>query len=137
MCIVKAHYISGIFHDGKLHTETQTEERNVVSSRISDGFDLTVNASGTEAAGNKNTVYVGKKVVHIFIRNSFGINPLDVDSGAIGNTAVFESFHHTDIGIMKLHIFADNGNGHIMNGGTECLHHRFPVCQVWFRTFEV
>ena len=56
--IIISNYISCKFNNSKLHTKTQAKIRYMVLSCILNRIKFTVNASRTEAAGNKNTIHV-------------------------------------------------------------------------------
>ena len=85
VCVVKAGHVAGKLHDGKLHTQAKAQKRDIVGPCISDGTDFAVDSSGTEAAGNKDAVYVPEKSFCRFRGNIFRINPLDIDSNEIRN----------------------------------------------------
>ena len=105
-------------------------------SCISDGFDFAINAPVAKAAGHQYAVYIVKNGIHIVMRDSFGIYPLDINYAVVGNTAVFQCFHHTDICVMELRVFADKGNRHGVSGSPQGFHHCLPVGQIRLRAFQ-
>lgn len=64
-------------------------------------MEHSIDASVTEAAGNKNAVDISQLFCDIVRRNGFGINPFQVNDAAVGNTAVFQGFYNADIGVVK------------------------------------
>ena len=55
MCIVETDHIAGKFYDRKLHSKTDTEERNFVCAGVADGFDLAFHTAVTKSAGNQDS----------------------------------------------------------------------------------
>ena len=85
---VESYYISCKFHDRKLHTETETEEWNLVLAGIFDRKDLTVNTTVTETTRYENTADVSQKLIYILFIDILGRNPFNVDIALVGKTAV-------------------------------------------------
>lgn len=54
----KATYVARVLDDRELHTEADTEERNVLLSRVADGGDLPLDSSVSETSRNENRVEV-------------------------------------------------------------------------------
>lgn len=52
--------ITGKFHNGKLHSETETKERDIVGTCITDCFDLPLYTAVAKSARNKNTADISK-----------------------------------------------------------------------------
>lgn len=66
----------------------------MLCARIRDCMDLAVYAPVAEAAGNENAVRAVQDFFRIIRCDSFRVRPLDVDGDVVGNTAVFQGFHH-------------------------------------------
>ena len=109
---------------------------DIVGSGVGNGIKLSVDAPGAEPAGNQNSVHVGEKPVRIFRSYFFRIHPFDPDTDMIGNTAVLECFHHADIGVMKLNIFAYQSNCYLVLRGAQRFHHGLPVGQIRLPVFQ-
>ena len=86
--VVEADYMARVFHNGKLHTKTESQKGNLALSCIADGANHAFYAAAAKTAGDQNPVYICKKAVRIFVSDCFGINPFDIDGGAIGDAAV-------------------------------------------------
>ena len=56
MRILQTCYVAGIFDDGKLHAEAEAEERDLMLTRIADGFDLSFDAAVAEAARYEDAI---------------------------------------------------------------------------------
>ena len=132
----ESEHISGKLHDGKLHAQAQAEIGDIVGSGVGNGINLSVDAPVAESAGNQNSVHVGEKPVRIFRSYFFRIHPFDPDTDMIGNTAVLERFHHADIGVMKLNIFAYQSNRYLVLRGAQRFHHGLPVGQIRLPVFQ-
>ena len=101
-----------------------------MDSRISDRMDLAVDASVTEAARHQYTVYACQQFFYIVRRHGLRIYPADIYHTMIGDAAVFQGFHHADIGVVQLCIFTDECNGHFTGRRSKRFHHSRPVGQI-------
>ena len=129
--------ISGELHNGQLHSQTKSKEWYAVFPGILDGVNLSVNAAVAKAAGYQDTAHIFKDFGGIFRRDCLGIHPFDVDRGTVGHPAVLQGFHHGNVGIVKLGVFAYQGHGHILLWMLPGLYHGPPVCQVRLRTGQI
>ncbi len=86
--ILKADYVSGKFHNRKLHAQAKAQERDLVFPGISDGMDHAVDAPVAKTAGHQDALYITEGFFHIFQRDGFRIDPFDVDVGPVGHPGV-------------------------------------------------
>ena len=77
-----------IFHDGKLHAETEAEIGYPIYSCILDGAEHTVDAPVAKTAGHKDSLHIREKTGCIFRRHSLGIDPFDMHRGTIRDAPV-------------------------------------------------
>ena len=89
MCIVETDHIAGKFYDRKLHSKTDTEERNFVCAGVADGFDLAFHTAVTKSAGNQDSCYILKNLICGFRSHCLGIHPFDLNSRVAVDSAVF------------------------------------------------
>ena len=104
---------------------------------ILDGVNLSVNAAVAKAAGDQDTAHIFEDFGGIFRRDCLGIHPFDVDRGTVGHPGVLQGFHHGNVGVVKLDVFAYQGHGHILLWMLPGLYHGPPVCQLRLRTGQV
>ena len=129
--------IAGKLYNSKLHTQTESQVRNFLFSGVADSTDHTFDTPVTKAAGNDDSIHIGKKFVDIIITDQLGIDPFDLHFRIIGNGAMLQCFHHTDIGIMKGHIFANQSNFYFMFWILPGLNHLNPVAKIRLRTIHI
>ena len=97
-----------------LHSQADTEERQLMLTCILNSLNLALDAAVAEAARYEHAVYAGHNLVHIGIIcfDFLGVNPFDSQLSLIRNCCVTQRFRDRDIGILQRNIFADNGNGY-------------------------
>ena len=85
---------------------------------ILDGGDLAFDAAVAEAARNQDAAHIAETARSAFsaVTVSESIH-LMLTCGMVGNAAVLQGFHNGDVGVMKLDIFADQGDGHSLSVG--------------------
>jgi len=96
-------------------------------------FDTTV----AETTRYQNAIYTIENICYIVCVDLLRIYPADIDSGMLWNTAVLEGFYDTDISIVELCIFADQGNRYFVSCSVEVIYHLLPVCKIRFRTIQM
>ena len=87
--VVHSADMTGKFHNGKLHSQTQAQERDAVLTGILDSAEFAVNATVSETAGHKNSLDAAQNFIYIVVVELFRIHPFDINSGPLINTAVF------------------------------------------------
>ncbi|SCH06300.1 Uncharacterised protein [uncultured Clostridium sp.] len=129
--------MAGKLHNGHLHTQAQPQERNIIFTGIADGADLTLDTAIAEAARHQNTVHIGQILRRIGVVDQLGIHPFQIYHRVAGDTAVLQGLHHTDVSVMQLDIFSNDGNMNLGSRMAKSFHHRSPVRQIRFRTGKV
>ena len=112
MCVGITQNVSGILDNGKLHTEANSEKRNIVRSCILNRRDFAVDSSVAETARNQNSVCVFKLFRRVFARYFFGINPVYFNIYVVCDSAVFERLGNADIRVVQGNVFADKRDAH-------------------------
>ena len=103
----QAQHIAGEFHDGKLHTEAQTQVGDLIFAGIADGAEHSVNTAAAEAAGHQHAGHALEDLCNVFRRHGFGVHPTNANVRAVRNACVLECFDDADIGVVQLGVFAD------------------------------
>ena len=89
VCVVHAAYVTGKFHNGKLHAQAQAQEGDLVLAGVLDGAEFAVNAPVAETARYQDALDATKDLIHVVVVELFRIHPFDINSGPLINTAVF------------------------------------------------
>ena len=89
MGVAVADDVAGEFHDGHLHPETETEERDPMGARPADGRDFPFDSPASKASGHEDAVHTVKDLGGITIVYLLGVDPADGYAGVVGHTAVF------------------------------------------------
>ena len=133
VCICDTQYMTGVFDHGDLHSEADTKIRDVVFPRIlcrqNHAFDTAV----TEAAGDNDTVQIGKDMIFRFLCDGLGVNPLNVDHGVKRKTCMAQSLGYGEIGVVELYILAYKSDGDCFAAAFDGCDHGLPLAQIRLR----
>ena len=116
--------------DRDLHAEADAEVGNAVRPRVLRGGDHALDAAAAEAAGDQNAVHSGEHRCGVFRRDGLGVDPANVDARAVRGPRVAQRLGDGEIGVMKLGIFADDGDGNLALRVADALDHRGPLRHV-------
>ena len=92
ICVLKAEDMTGIFDNGNLHTEADTEIRHVVFSCIACGGNHSLDTASAETARHDDTVAFFQNLGRIFVSDLFGIDPTDIHLAAVFITGMTKRF---------------------------------------------
>src|SRR6266702_4013102 len=99
--------------DRNLHTQAQPQVRLARAARKVGGFDLALDATMAEAAGNDDARHIllrlGVPLAHVL--QGLGVNPLDAYIHIVIPARVMQCLADREIGVMQFDVFADQGNG--------------------------
>ena len=123
-------FLCSSIDDCHLHTETDTEERYLVLSRVAYRLDHTLDASVTEAAGNYDTVAVSERFSGVLGSNFFGVYPLYINCCIIDDTAVAKRLCYGKISVVELDVLADKSYHNVLVGVLCAAYHFCPFCKV-------
>ena len=115
-----------------LHTEADAKIGKIVLAAIVRRRDLTLDPAAAESAGDDHTVHIGEHLRNILGRYRLGINPLNTDMRAVDVARMAERLGDRQVGVMKLHIFADKGNGDVLRTVVNALQHFVPFRKIDF-----
>ena len=117
--------VAGELDDRAVQTETQTEERDPVLTRVSRGLDLAGNAAHPEPAGHDDAVEIVQATVG---EQSFGVvgrDPVDQHVGAARVAAVLQRLDDREVRVGQVDVLADEPDVHVVLGGAH------PVRRAW------
>ncbi len=133
-----AQHIAGIFHNHNLHTQADAKIRDVLFPCIAGGLDHALNAAVAKAAGQDDAIHTGKLFsAALLIQQVFAVHPVDLHFGLILKAGVIQGLHYTQVCVMQLDIFANQGNGAGLAAGGNAGDQLFPLGQVAGRSFQV
>ena len=125
-----AENISCVFDYCSLHTETDSEIRNIMLTGIFCSHNLTFDTSVTEAARNKNTVNITEKLVNLVLCEKFAVNPLDFNICGIFIATVTKCLCNGKICVMEGNILTAKSNRAFLCAVVDTAKHFFPLGKV-------
>ena len=137
VCVFQTDDIAGKFNNGKLHAQTKTKIRNLVFTSIADSANHAFDTTVAKTTGNDNAIYIRKEISGVIITQQLGINPFNINFCIIGNGAVFKSFYHTDVSVMKGNIFPNKCDTNRMFRIFPGVDHGNPVGKIWLWAIHV
>ena len=95
-----------------LQAEAQAEARDVVLAGVAGGGDLALDAAHAEPAGDHDAVEVAQAAVGEQALDVLGLDPVDLDLGAVVEAAVLERLDHRQVGVGQVDVLADEADAH-------------------------
>ena len=100
--------ITGELDDEALHAQANTKIGNFVDPSIADGTEHPFDPTGTESAGDQDSVQILELFFPLLAHQALGFDPLQLDLGSVGQPTVQKSLAETLIGILIPNILADD-----------------------------
>jgi len=118
--ILNACHVAGKFDDSELHTETNTEERDLVGTCPLDSLDHASGSSGTESTRDENTsrsangmpslVEVGRVGLKDLIFQMRRVNPDNFDLLMAIHRRMLQRLRDTNISVLQSGVLANERN---------------------------
>ena len=115
---------------GELHPEADTEERDLALARDPRRVDLALDAANAEAAGDQDAVGLLQQLATLLVVERLGVDPEDLDLGAVVDARVLERLDHGQVGVLELHVLADERDAHVLLRLGRAAHGRLPVAEL-------
>ena len=96
--------------DGDVHAEADAEIRDLVLTGDAAGEDLALPPARPEAAGDEHAVDAAQLGAGLVERHVLGVDPAHVHAAAVVNAGVLERLVHREVGVVQLHVLADEGD---------------------------
>src|SRR6266853_2458766 len=110
----------------ELHAQADAEIRDLVLARVLDRLHHAFHAALAETAGNEYRVHAFQERTDAVLLDRLRIHVTDGDPAARVDPGVDERLVQRLVGIGKVDILADHGDGDLMLGMLECLDQLFP-----------
>ena len=136
---LQAEHIARKLNHGDLHAQTDAQIGDFMLTRVFRGQLLALDAAVAEAAGHEYAVHALKRLVEIGVRRGqiVGLDPLDVDAGAMIDAAVLERLDDGEIRVVQLDILAHQRDGHLALRLLEAINQPRPVGQIGNALFHM
>ena len=106
MRIGQAQNIACELYDGALHTQTYSEERDLVLACITHGLDLALDAAVAEARSHHDTCHAAQRVGNVLGSYLLRINIRELHLAVVRRTRVYERLADRLVGIGQLGVLA-------------------------------
>ena len=113
--------------DGALHAQADAQVGHVVLATVLDGLDLALDAAHAEAAGHDHAVGGAEAFGHGRRRELLGVDPQDAQLAAVVDGRVLEGLPDRQVGLVELHVLADQRDGDRLVTGVDALDQRAPL----------
>src|SRR5437868_1665457 len=99
--------MAGVLRDGDVHAQADAEVWNAALAGDPAGEDLALPAARAETPGYEHAVDLLELGLRLLERHSLGVDPAHVDRAAVVNTGMIERLVHRQVGVLELHVLAD------------------------------
>ena len=118
--------VAGELDHRDLHAEADAEVGDLALAGDPRGLDLALDPALAEAAGDQDPVEALERVeVEVL-----GVDQLDLHVDAVVDAAVLERLDHRLVGVLELHVLADDRDPDLAGRRVGAPHHRLPLAQV-------
>src|SRR5467141_2067449 len=114
----------------ELHAQADAEIRDLVLARVLDRLHHAFDAPLAEAPGNEYRVHAFQERADAFLLDGFRIHVADVDLAARMDSRMNERFVERLVGIGKVDVLADHGDGDFVLRVLERLEQLFPYLEL-------
>jgi len=93
-----------------MHTEANSEIRDLVFPGKLDCFDLALDTPFPKASGDQNPVACFQQYRPSILFKGLRVHPVNIDTDIIANPSMNQSFSKAFIGLLQVNIFAHNSD---------------------------
>ena len=116
-------------HHG-LHSQADSEIRHFAFARVANGRNHAFHAALAESARNQNAVVLLQLARAIRPAHVVGLDPVDIHLQPVRQCAVQQGFLQALVGILVLHVLADERDVHLIFRILHPLQHPGPAAQI-------
>ena len=122
--------------DGDVHAEADAEVRDPALARDPAGEDLALPAARAEAAGDEDAVDLLEQLGRLLVGHVLGVDPVDAHLRALVDARVLERLVHREVGVVELHVLADERDRHLLARLADPVDHVLPLAEVGRRRLD-
>ena len=108
----------------------------MVLARVPGRDEHALGAPQAEAAGDDYAVKAGEQPLAVGLFQLLGVYPVDVHLGVLGPGGVAERLGHGEVGVVELHILADEAYLHAAALAVHAFYHGAPLGEVRLRGLQ-
>src|SRR5262249_28122111 len=113
-----------------LHTETESQKRNLAFASVPDGGNFAFNSPRSEPAWNQDPVRFAENPFSPLPFDILRLDPIDVYTGLMVDTTMHQCFRQALITFLESCIFPDERHRNLMFGMFDFLDHGIPFPEV-------
>ena len=132
VAIVQATYIPRVFDHSALHSQANSEIRDVLLASKLNCADHSGNAAFAESTGNKDAIELPERRRFVLMLQALGFDPVDPGSKVVNQTAMNKRFTKALVRILQFHVLADDADGHLVDGVIHSLDEPLPIFHLGF-----
>ena len=121
--------VAGELDHHRLHAQAQAQAGDLVLAGVAGGGDLALDGPGPEAAGDDDAVDLLQPALGQQALDVLGLDPVDLDPGAVGVAAVAQGLDHRQVGVGQA-VLADEADAHDRGGRLDPVDQRPPVVEL-------
>ena len=125
----QAGLVAGVVDHRRLHAVADAEVRHAVLARELRGHHLALETTVAESARHQDAVDVAEQGLRALL-HVLGLQPLQVDPGALAQAAMLERLAHRLVGVLVVHVLADDGDGDLVDRMHGRIDRRLPFRKV-------
>ena len=122
--------VAGPLDHGALHPQAQAQEGHPLLPGPADGRHLAIHAPVAKAAGHHHRIHASEQGFGPLGFDLLGADPVQVEGGIHIQAGMAQGFHHREVGIVELHVFAHQGHLHGRAGVAQLGHQPLPIHHV-------
>ena len=107
-----------------LHAQADAQVGHAVLATVLDGLDLALDAAHAEAARHDHAVGAAEALGHGVGGELLGVDPEDAQLAAVVDGRVLEGLPDRQVGLVELHVLADEGDRDRLVAGVDALDQR-------------
>ena len=123
-------HVAGVVDHHHLQTEAQAEARDAVLAGVARGGDLALGSALAEAARDHDAIEVVQASRDEQALDLLGLDPLDLDVGAVVEAAVLERLGDRQVRVGKADVLADDADAHLARRRLDPLDEALPLHEV-------
>ena len=122
--------VARVLRDGDVHAEADAEVWNPPLARDAAGENLSLPTARAEPAGDEHAVDLLQLGLRLFERHPLRVDPADVHGTAVVDAGVIERLVHRQVGVLELHVLADERDLYLAVALADPLRQLQPLAEI-------